>query len=688
MGNPARHTQISTVAERIAEIVFEARKLHLGSQVAFVKEAAAGDLELERQVLELLRNENFVEGPQGEKPRFPTSLTEPFASEMKPPEVAIGVRLGDFEVEKLLGQGGTATIYLANQISLGRKVALKISRNSDREARILAKLEHENIVKVFSEFVDPSRGIRILCMQYVGGLTLSAILDIFEFGRWLRLDGMALGEILDRERKNIGLENKDQKPEHWRRMDHIQLALWFGSRLADAVAYAHKAGVLHLDLKPSNIIIDLSGQLFLTDFNVSHDKVNETNKRPVIIGGTVNYMAPEQMAALSNPTEASFARQVGPHSDVYSLGRLLEELIYSSVRRDVKGGVIELAPESSEPGRLKDPVWKKVDESVSYLLSNILKRDIVSRHYTAGGLADAFETCLSLRAVTKRFAKERISSLETKFPYLTLSMHFFTPLAAGMLLVWLIATPTPLQNARTGVFSSFGLRVAISSALAFVGLLLFWLKKVHALRKYDSSDVESCETTGEQTRHHFVGLSERVFLSSTVYWLLLGIGLPLTWSWFGFGTLGTFISSYLQFDSPLLKSFTSLLVVEPAITNHLPVVRKTLVFAITVGLGSLSTSILLMSGFALQTIYLNLWIGYKTLAPSMTEELHSIRYRLFLYRFLAMLCPFVAAALIFFDAAVTGQARFIGLGICCAWGLWGALFAPRTEVRLAQILRL
>ena len=96
---------------------------------------------------------------------------------------ASGQRIDDFELLQLLGEGSFGKVFLARQLSLERQVALKVTSNHGCEARTLASLEHDHIVHVFSETVDPTRDLRLLCMQYVPGTTLQRI-DFESISEW------------------------------------------------------------------------------------------------------------------------------------------------------------------------------------------------------------------------------------------------------------------------------------------------------------------------------------------------------------------------------------------------------------------------------------------------------------------------------------------------------------------------
>src|SRR5205809_7762645 len=114
-----------------------------------------------------------------EPPPNPSSTDVSTVSSPPAPSPAVApvlMRMGDFEIVEELGRGAFATVYLARQLSLGRFVALKVSNTRDSEARTLAVLEHEHIVRVFTETVDAVRGKRLLCMQFVPGTDLEKLL--------------------------------------------------------------------------------------------------------------------------------------------------------------------------------------------------------------------------------------------------------------------------------------------------------------------------------------------------------------------------------------------------------------------------------------------------------------------------------------------------------------------------------
>lgn len=220
----------------------------------------------------------------------------------------VGERVGDFELKEKIGEGAFGTVFLARQVSLEREVALKITPNVGREGKTMAVLNHENIVRVYLESVDATLGIRFVCMQYIAGLNLSDILERLSFAN-LSFNGENIAKIL-------GIRNTE-----FRALSGVELVHRIGSRLCEALSYAHEKRVLHLDLKPSNILIDQNGQVYLSDFNVSQYQAGDV--RGEMLGGTPKYMAPEQRRALAG--EVSF-QSLNEQADIFSLALILQEL--------------------------------------------------------------------------------------------------------------------------------------------------------------------------------------------------------------------------------------------------------------------------------------------------------------------------------------------------------------------------
>ncbi len=278
-----------------------------------------------------------------------------------------GARVDDFEVVRMLGRGAFGHVYLARQLSLDRLVALKVSANRGSEGRTMARLEHQHIVQVFSEKVDPDFNQRLLCMQLVPGIGLEKLIGVLHATRagsteppkgypagsldLLHAPSSKLlahdwngGELLAIIDRSASLPAElDPAALHDRealsRMDAVEATAWFGARLAEALDFAHHHGVLHRDIKPANILVNPYGRPMLADFNISSQPVSSPSSvaspdreeerggaSDEMFGGTFAYMAPEHLDAF-NPGDPTSPEAVTARSDIYSLGLVLHQLL-------------------------------------------------------------------------------------------------------------------------------------------------------------------------------------------------------------------------------------------------------------------------------------------------------------------------------------------------------------------------
>src|SRR5690606_7941282 len=210
-------------------------------------------------------------------------------------------QLDEYRVVALLGQGGMARVYLAEDVRLGRNVAIKVIdrpfreepayiERFEREAQAIARLEHPHIVRLY-RYGETSR-LLYMAMQYVEGADLGTILDSY------RREGRLIPP-----------------------RDALAIVRDVGS----ALDYAHQKGVIHRDLKPSNILLSLDGQAYLTDFGLALLATTKTLGRTF---GTPQYISPEQ---------ASSSEEILPQSDLYSLGVILYEMFTGALPFDGRG---------------------------------------------------------------------------------------------------------------------------------------------------------------------------------------------------------------------------------------------------------------------------------------------------------------------------------------------------------------
>ena len=166
-------------------------------------------------------------------------------------------------------------MYLARQLSLDRRVPrIKVSANRGNEARTLASLEHDHIVRVFSEVVDQEKNLRLVCMQSVAARRWSMSFRCCATGDPQKWSGRALLDAIDK----LSTDSVPFDPTALRdrealtTSDFAEAVCWLGGRVAEALAHAHNQGVLHRDVKPANILLNHYGRPLLADFNVALDR--------------------------------------------------------------------------------------------------------------------------------------------------------------------------------------------------------------------------------------------------------------------------------------------------------------------------------------------------------------------------------------------------------------------------------
>ena len=242
-------------------------------------------------------------------------------------ELSPGDELADFLLLDELGRGAFATVFLANQRSLQRLVALKVALDDSPEARTLAQLDHERIVRVYDEIPAPVAGLRLLYMEYVPGGTLGEVLARVQGAAAGPRTGATLLAALDATLAARGVEMKLSASDRaaLARRDWGETIATIGEQLASALAVAHVHGVLHRDIKPANVLLDAAGGVKLSDFNLGYSARLDLDAEGAF-GGSLPYMSPEQMDAF-DPTSDRTADSLDAKSDLFSLAVMLWELL-------------------------------------------------------------------------------------------------------------------------------------------------------------------------------------------------------------------------------------------------------------------------------------------------------------------------------------------------------------------------
>ena len=240
-----------------------------------------------------------------------------------------GSALGEFQLLSELGRGAHGRVYLASQGSLGgRPVVLKLGPDTGGEHLSLARLQHTHIVPLYSAHEFPDRRLRALCMPYFGGATLADIRVRLD-----RLGRPPVGDdLLATVRPTPEPDASSTVPgPAWAFLERATLTeavCWIGTRLADALQYAHDRGLLHLDLKPANVLLAADGVPMLLDFHLARPPMRGGDPAPDWLGGTPGYMAPEHEAALRAARDGRpVPADVDARADIHSLGVLLREML-------------------------------------------------------------------------------------------------------------------------------------------------------------------------------------------------------------------------------------------------------------------------------------------------------------------------------------------------------------------------
>jgi serine/threonine protein kinase/Tfp pilus assembly protein PilF len=357
----------------------------------------------------------------------------PDTQEIRWPEP--GEQYLDFQLKLELGKGAFARVFLATEPKLGnRLVAVKIGQRGGAEAEILGPIKHRNIVPVHSVREDKSTGLTAVCMPYAGSATLHDVLDkAFSNcelrgtrGEQISLTTRQTSLVTRPARARVILEAaKDLRhpldPAQPAAPDpvlcdgdYVNGIRLLGAQLADALAFIHERGICHRDLKPSNVLMSPEGVPMLLDFNLCAD-----NRRPLnLLGGTMAYMSPEQLRAVTTREEEDGARgetlavgvplsspqPPGPRlvnpgtldarSDIFSLGVILYQLAtgthpFGPPPLKLSGAAVRqylLDKHQQEPTEARC-VNPDVDSAFSQLIQRCLSYDPKDRPQTAAQIA-------------------------------------------------------------------------------------------------------------------------------------------------------------------------------------------------------------------------------------------------------------------------------------------------------------
>ncbi len=289
-------------------------------------------------------------------------------------------RFGDYRIRREIGRGGMGTVFEAIQESLGRRVALKVLPGSfaldpkrverfRREARATARIHHPNIVPVYE--VGEDQGTHYYTMEYV--------------------DGTSLDELLERARADTAAK-EPRRGSSTSDPAYIAHAVEQIAAVADGLQEAHELGLIHRDVKPSNLLVDRDGRYVLVDFGLVHETDAQTLTRSGEMIGTLSYMPPEQVSR----------SPVDRRADIYSLGMTLYEILTLRVpfeRRTEHETQRAILFEEPAPPRRFNP---RLNRDLETILLRALEKNPERRYATAGAMASDLRRFLRYEPIEAR----------------------------------------------------------------------------------------------------------------------------------------------------------------------------------------------------------------------------------------------------------------------------------------------
>ncbi|MFT4539516.1 MAG: serine/threonine protein kinase [Planctomycetota bacterium] len=312
-------------------------------------------------------------------------------------------KLGPYTILRRLGLGGMSEVFLAQDPHLGRVVALKsafptLAEDSrsrerfDREVRAIAQVSHPAIIPVHD--AGEENGRPYFTMEYVEGLTLAQLLDQLRSSR--ETHDLTQSDVTAEQLARHAGAKEDavfEAGSPWSR-SYIELVCRWVLQIADALAHAHSAGIIHRDVKPSNVMLRPDGNVMLFDFGLARLDDQPALTLSGEFTGTPYYVSPEQLT--------QGGRSIDAQSDVYSLGVTFYELL--TLRRPFEGSSTAevlhgIQSRDATPPRQFNP---RIQRNLELICQTALDRDRERRYPSMDSFADDLRRFLAFEPVNAR----------------------------------------------------------------------------------------------------------------------------------------------------------------------------------------------------------------------------------------------------------------------------------------------
>lgn len=335
--------------------------------------------------------------------RIPVQANSDFHSQVFP---KAGETFLDFELIEEIGRGSFARVFLARQPILSdRQIVLKISRIRFSDASALARLQHTNIVPVFS--VHRQEALEAVCMPFLGRRTAKDLIQILQTQTSIRssaeiridtlseivphtiIEASAGNSVPQSSDANALSASKTTVAHKSRETSFVDATLMTVRKLALALSHAHQRGIIHRDLKPANVLLADDGEPMLLDFNLSRDLLNRSDCDRDVVGGTLPYMSPEQLDEFEQQIPFADCR-----SDIFSLGILLYEFLFGVTPYPNRTGSIDDVVRQMRVDRRSRSQMQnlrhdlRVSPAVHSIIDKCLAPDPLDRYQDASQLAE------------------------------------------------------------------------------------------------------------------------------------------------------------------------------------------------------------------------------------------------------------------------------------------------------------